>query len=80
MADLQWLIECAEFLEDGREQVSGREDALRMAINQYLDENLGAANDLARRLKFTPTYICDIRHGRRTISPEFVERLKKVKP
>jgi transcriptional regulator with XRE-family HTH domain len=54
------------------------EVGLLTAVQEYLDGSGFGIRELSRRLGFSAQYVCDIRHGRRKISAEFLERLKRL--
>jgi transcriptional regulator with XRE-family HTH domain len=76
--NLPRIMQCAQDANDARQKVTLLERQLWVAVVAHLDSTKSGARELARRLKLSPQYICDIRHGRRKISAEFVERLRKM--
>jgi hypothetical protein len=66
-------IECAA-------SISAHERTLQNAVIRYLDTLApGKVREIARAMGFSAAYICDVRHGRRKVSEEFVSRLGRVK-
>lgn len=76
--EFSYIVRCATDLADAHKVVATKETLLWSAVCGYLDQTEAGARDLARQLGFSAQYICDIRHGRRKISEEFVKRLKKL--
>ena len=76
MNDFEIVEAAACRLSATRVKAAAQEKALQIAVSKFLSLQPGSARDLAKRLGFTVQYICDIRHGRRTISDRFLARLR----
>lgn len=62
-----------------QEAVVAAESELLVAVHSRLNSMQCSDRELARRLGFSAGYMCDIRHCRRRISHEFLERLRRLK-
>lgn len=60
------------------EDVAIKEAAIQRGVADFLADNRGGVREIARRLGFSPQYICDVQHGRRKISAEFIKRLERL--
>ena len=61
-----------------QKETARAEEILLTFTVQYLADNRGGVREIARRMGFSPQYICDVQHRRRKVSTEFVKRLERL--
>lgn len=73
------VMRAASILQAKRTAAFEAEIDLLHEVQVYLDGFYGSARQIARSMGYSAAYICDVRHGRRKISQQFVERLERLK-
>lgn len=60
-------------------QIALAEETLYRSVVAFLDSRPESLREMARVMGFSVAYLSDIRHGRRKVSDEVVERLGRLK-
>jgi hypothetical protein len=76
---IERITRAASVLNFHRAKVASLEDALQREVAAFCDTYRGSARDMAKKLGVSVAYLCDIRHGRRKVSFNVVEKLRKLK-
>lgn len=79
-ATLTDLQRTASKAKAARTEAARAESALSVQMAEYIGSIHGSGRDLARDLGFSAAYVCDVRHGRRRVSDEFLRRLVALQP
>jgi transcriptional regulator with XRE-family HTH domain len=76
---IERITKAASVLSTQKLRVENAEAVLQKEVAMFCDTYRGSARDMARKLGVSVAYLCDIRHGRRKVSFNVVEKLRKLK-
>ena len=72
------IKQAAAVLHLRKAAVASAEEGLQREVAAFCSTYNGSARDMAKAIGVSVQYLCDIRHGRRKVSSNVVEKLRNM--